>query len=398
MALLLATLLSIAGVAHADDNAPKKEPLAPKHFIVSEGRIEGYIGTDRVAGYGIGDSMKITLVFELTPDWLWRKQHPEAGPVKLLPPLPEPAAPAPVKGNGRKPPANVAKVQIPEMLEMPLVDVEGLKMADKTGKTTDKPSDVEVYKGADRKEYELPDGRHRVVITMVLTQFVTTQKEADGKTTKTQADAELDYTWAISRLPDSQPDLHSATTPSLTYGIHETADPNQTLLIEGDLGAKSSPVAPAAYLFTFGSLPFAIPALIALVMAAIGRATRKRALSKNQKFWKKIGEEVLVNAHEKGAFEIRHYRMIFHKLRELLGYYSISTTEALVKIEAETNIDREAGANVFHMETVLFDPERETTAADRLELFRNLVRLVPIPDKEFDQVLSLAGDLIPPRQ
>jgi hypothetical protein len=395
MALLLATLLSYAGVAHADDNAPKKEPLAPKHFIVSEGRIEGYIGTDRVAGYGIGDSMKITLVFELTPDWLWRKLHPDAGPVKLLPALPEPATPPPVKG--RKP-ANVAKVQMPEMLEMPLVDVEGLKMADKTGKTTDKPSDVEVYQGADRKEYELPDGRHRVVITMVLTQYVTTQKEADGKTTKTQADAELDYTWAISRLPDTQPDLHSATTPALTYGIHETADPNQTLLIEGDLSAKASPVAPAAYYLTFGSLPFAIPALVALVMAAIGRATRKRALSKNQKFWKKIGEEVLADAQTKGAFEIMHYRMIFHKLRDVLGYYSISTTEALARLAAEKNIDQEAGAFVFNMETVLFNPERKTTGADRLELFRNLVRLVPIPDKEFDKVLSLAGDLIPPRQ
>ncbi|MGU7719336.1 hypothetical protein, partial [Escherichia coli] len=92
---------------------------------------------------------------------------------------------------------------------------------------------------------DLPDGRRRVVITMLLTQYVTTQKEADGKTPKTQADAALDFTWAVSRLPDGQPDWHSATSPELTYGIHETADPNQTLLIEGDLSPKFSPLPPA---------------------------------------------------------------------------------------------------------------------------------------------------------
>src|SRR5271163_1346218 len=174
MALLLAGLFSFGGVALADDNAPKKEPLAPKHNILVPGRIEYWIGTPRIAGYGIGDAMPITLVFELTPDALWRKQHPEAGPVKLLPPLPE-ATPAPAPAaNPKAPrkPANIAKVQLPEMLDLPLIDVEGLKMADKTGKTTDQPSDVEVYRPADQKVYDMPDGKRRIVVTMVLTQYI----------------------------------------------------------------------------------------------------------------------------------------------------------------------------------------------------------------------------------
>jgi hypothetical protein len=395
IAASLAVLLSFAGTAYADDAAPaKKEPAAPKHVELVPGRIDEWIGTDRVADYAIGDPMKVTLVFELTPDSMYRKLHPDVAEPRILPPSPLPSpAPAPE-------PANLAKVQLPTMLEWPVIEVEGLKMAAQSGKTTDQASDVEVYKGAEVQTYQLPDGRRRVVVTMVLTQYVTTQKEADGKTTKTQADAALDFAWAISLQPDGQqPDWHSATTPELTFGIHLSADPNQTQLIEGDLAPKSSPRAPAAYWFTFGSLPFVIPALLALGLAAVGRAGRRRELTRNERTWKKIGE-VFKEAHAAGEFSIGHYQHIFHLLREHLRYYGITTTQALDKVATGVDgagkpINIEAGEYLFHQETVLFDPNKRIYASERGELFRNIALLVPIEDEKLEKILALAGELVP---
>jgi hypothetical protein len=236
---------------------------------------------------------------------------------------------------------------------------------------------------------------------MVLTQYVTTQKEADGKTTKTQADAAMDFAWAISRQPDGQPDWHSSTTPTLTFGIHLSADPKQTQLIEGDLSSKSSPRAAAAYWFTFGSFPFAVPALLALGLLAVGRAGRQRELTRNERTWKKLGQ-VFKEAHAAGEFSIGHYQHIFHLLREHLRYYGVTTTQALEKVATGVDgggkpIDVEAGKYLFHQETVLFDPNKRIYASDRSELFRNIALLVPIEDEQLEKFLSLAGDLIPRR-
>jgi hypothetical protein len=397
IAASLAVLLSFASAAFADD-APataKKEPQAPKHVVLVDGRIDEWIGTDRVADYAIGDPMTVTLVFELTPDSMYRAAHPNVPPPTVLPPSPVPAA------ASSAPAGTVAKVQMPTMLEWPVIEVEGLKMAAQSGKTTDAPSDVEVYKGATVNTFELPDGRRRVVVTMVLTQYVTTQKEADGKTTKTQADAAMDFAWAISRQPDGQPDWHSSTTPTLTFGIHLSADPKQTQLIEGDLSSKSSPRAAAAYWFTFGSFPFAVPALLALGLLAVGRAGRQRELTRNERTWKKLGQ-VFKEAHAAGEFSIGHYQHIFHLLREHLRYYGVTTTQALEKVATGVDgggkpIDVEAGKYLFHQETVLFDPNKRIYASDRSELFRNIALLVPIEDEQLEKFLSLAGDLIPRR-
>jgi hypothetical protein len=393
IAASLAVLLSFASAAHADDAPAKKEPQAPKHVVLVDGRIDEWIGTDRVADYAIGDPMLVTLVFEITPDSMYRAAHPDVSPPMVLPPSPVPAAPS------SAPAGNVAKVQMPKMLEWPVIEVEGLKMAALSGKTTDAPSDVEVYKGAAVKTYQLPDGRRRMVVTMTLTQYVTTQKEADGKTTKTQADAALDFAYAISQEPDGQPDWHSATTPVLTFGIHQSADPNQTQLIEGDLSDKTSPHASVMY-WCFGlAALFGIIPLYAVVLAIVGRTGRQRELTRNERTWKKIGE-VFREANAAGDFKVGHYQHIFHLLREYLGIYSITTTQALEKVAAGVDgngkpIDVAAAEFLFHEETVLFDPNKRIEADDRGELFRNIALLVPIEDEQLEKYLSLAGDLIP---
>jgi hypothetical protein len=407
LASSLAVLLSFMGTAHADDAATtttaaaRKEPIAPKHVILADGRIDEWIGTDQVAGYGIGDPIKVTIAFELTPNSMFRARHPDLPPPKVLPPLPAAAAADKSQSPGPNGPgnaaANVAKIQMPTMLELPLINTEPLKMAAQARQTTDQPSDMEVYKGASVDTYALPDGRWRIVVTMVLTQYVTTQKEADG-TTKHQADAAMDFGWAVSRLPDGQPDWHSDRTPELTFGIHETADPNQTLLIEGDLSAKVSPVAAAANAL-FLSLPFAIPALVVLGIAAFGRVLRRRELSRNERTWLAIGE-VLKQAHAAGNFSVGHYQQIFGILREHLHFQSITTTQALEQVAtgqdtAGKPIDVAAATYLFHQETVLFDPNKRITSDDRGQLFRNIATLVPVEAAELMKFLSLAGDLIP---
>jgi hypothetical protein len=401
IAASLAALISLTGTATAADetgtaNAPKKEPLAPKHVILVDGRIDEFIGTDRVAGYGIGDPMKVTLIFDITSSSMFLAQHPDAPPPAVLPPLPVSTT---ASQSNEPQPANTAVIQLPTMLEWPLIEVEGLKMAAQTGKTTSDPSDVEVYKGATVETYPLADGRRRVVVTLVVTQYITTQKEADGKTVKTQADVSMDFAWAISRQPDGQPDWHASTTPALTFGIHQTADPKQTRLIEGDLADKVSPHAIAAWWFTFGGLPFVIPAIIALLLAAVRRVSRKRELTRNEKTWTALGK-VLEQAHSGGDFSVGHYQRIFAILREHLRYNSITTTQAIEYVKTGVDgigkpIDIAAGSYVFHQETVLFDPDKKIIAADRGELFRNIALLVPVETAELKQFLSLAGNLIP---
>jgi hypothetical protein len=396
IAASLAALLSFAGAAHADDapaTAPKKEPQAPKHVVLVPDRIDEWIGTDRVADYAIGDPMVVTLMFDITPDSMYRAAHPNVPPQMVLPPSPVPAGPS------TAPAANVAKVQMPKMLEWPVIEVEGLKMAALSGKTTEAPSDVEVYKGASIKTYQMPDGRRRMVVTMTLTQYVTTQKEADGKTTKTQADAALDFAYATSQELDGQPEWHSATTPLLTFGIHQSADPNQTQLIEGDLSDKTSPRAQVMY-WAFGlAVLFGIIPLWEVVRAIIGRTGRQRELTRNERTWRKLGE-VFKEANAAGEFKIGHYQHVFHLLREYLGIYSITTTQALEKVATGVDgngkpIDVDAAKYLFHEETVLFDPNKVIDADDRSELFRNIAVLVPIEDEQLKKYLALAGDLIP---
>lgn len=160
-------------------------------------------------------------------DSQYRAEH-NLPPVRVTPSAPLSRAAVP-KAPAQPDAAGAEKVLMPKMLEWPMIEVEGLRMAVNTGKVTEQPSDVEVYRGATVETFPLSDGRRRMVVTMILTQYVTTQKEADGKTPKTQADVALDFSWAVASTPDGQPEWHAATSPELTFGIHLTADPNQTV-------------------------------------------------------------------------------------------------------------------------------------------------------------------------
>jgi hypothetical protein len=385
-ALALAAVLSFGGAAGAGET--KKEPAAPKQATLADGRIEEYIGTDRVAGYGIGDPIKVKLIFDLMSDSQYRAQHNQA-PVRVTPaPALAPAAADP-KAPAQSEAAGVEKVLMPKMLEWPMIEVEGLRMAVDTGKVTEQPSDVEVYRGATVETFPLSDGRRRIVVTMILTQYVTTQKEADGKTPKTQADVALDFSWAVASTPDGQPDWHAATSPELTFGIHLTADPNQTVPIEGDLSAKTSPHAAATPWLLGGSWIFLIPALAAVVLALVGRFNRRREATANEKTWAAIAA-VCARASGDGEFRVEHYQHIFHILREHLHFYGITTTQALERVLQSADIDHEAGAYVFNQETVLFDSEKRLALAERTELLKQIAVLVPISAAQLDKVVALS--------
>lgn len=392
-ALLASLFIGASLVAHAATAAPV-EPEAPKPATYADGRIELNMGSDQMAGYGIGDPMKVVLVFDITPESLFRAR--EKGDPRLLPShidgagkqTPPVAPPLPAANAPGSTPLETAK-----SMEWPVIDVESLKMAATTGKVTEQASDVEVYRGATVESYSLPDGRRRVVVTLVLTQYVTTQKEADGKTVKTHADVAMDFSWAVASGPDGQPLWHTETTPVLTFGIHQTADPNQTRLVEGDLEAKESPRPKATWWLLLGSSIFALPALGALFLSLSGSARRKREATVNEKTWAAISL-VVERAMLAQGFGLEHYQQIFHILREHFQFYGITTTQALERIAASAEIDHEAGAYVFNQETLLYDSEKMRGAADRAELFRQIAVLVPISDEVFERVAGQADKII----
>lgn len=356
-ALLLATMLSFQAMhlVAADEalaaNLP--EPAAPQHAILNDGRVEVYIGTPRVSDYQIGDSIPVRVVFVLEPDAMYRARKAGSAVVSDTPSV------VPIV-----PPGNVdrAMPQPPAMLEMPMVEVSGLKM----GVVTDKPSDVEPLVPATVQEYIRADGKKMVVAVFYATTYVTT--------TKTQVGIAADFMYAISRLPDGQPDWRSATTPEMVVGITRAATANQTLLLEGDLTEKFSPRAPAASWFLFGSLPFALPMVAALGMLTFRRLTRKRLLTRNERTWLTL-DEIVASAN--GHFTLEHYRRIFYALRENLDVLGKDTTQTLDALGKRAGLDNAAVQDVFNRETLFFDPHQSITAAQHEHLMRSIGILVP---------------------
>ena len=356
LALALVAMLSLAATARA---AEDPEPAAPKHAVLENGRIDVYIGTPRVSDYQIGDSIPITVVFDLTPDTMWRaRQKP---PITVLPAQPAKAATeAPKDATG----ADVAKVQEPTIVEMPMIEVEGLKMS----VLSNQPSDVEPLTPAKVETFTLPDGRKRLVAKFYVVSYVTTQKKQVGVV--------ADFMYAIAKLPYDQPDWHSASTPELPVGITTAATENQTLLLEGDLASKASPKAPAAYWFLYGSLPFAAPLLGALLMLGFSRATRTTELTRNQQTWLVL-DQVTVDAAAAEGFELEHYRRIFYAVREHLDVLGMDTTQTLDMLGRRSDLDHEAVAYVFNRETLFFDSDRVITTEKHDKLMSSIAVLIP---------------------
>lgn len=355
-ALLLATMLSLPAVhVYADDAAAANlpEPAAPQHATLNDGRVEVYIGTPRVSDYQIGDSIPVRVVFVLEPDAMYRAIQAKKTVTDNTPSVVPVTTP-----TG----ADKAMPTPPAMLDMPLVEVSGLKM----GVVTDKPSDVEPLVPASVTEYIQADGKKMVVAIFYVTTYTTT--------TQTQISIAADFMYAIAKLPDGQPDWRSASTPELVVGTTLSATKNQTLLIEGDLSAKMSPWAPAAYYALYGSMPFALPMVVALGMLLYFAVTRKRELSRNEITWLTL-DNIISSAGD--HFTLETYRRIFYALRENLDVLGKDTTQTLKALTSRAGLDNSAVQEVFNRETVFFDPNKSITPAQHEKLMQAIGRLIP---------------------
>lgn len=341
-----------SGAAYAQ--TAQEEPQAPVKQVAVDGRITVYVATPRWAGYSIGDSIPVRVVFELTPDSLYKKSHPVT-----------PDAVAAAKAESAKVAEGSAVAPEPlVMLEMPLVHLEGLKMKVQTNQA----SDVEMLESADIKQFVREDGVKLVVVTFYVTSYVTTQK--------TQVGVVADYMYAIAKLPDGQPNYVSASTPEMFVGLSRSANELQTRLIEPDLSAKPSPKAPAAFWALALSGVFAIPLLAALGVVAYRRATAVREHTKNEKTWA-IFNQVFSDAERAGGYTLEHYRRIYHALRDHFGVLGLDTTQTLAKLGREPDLDAEAVDFVFNRETMFFDPTGVITAEQHDRLVDALHRLIP---------------------
>jgi hypothetical protein len=357
LALMLATGLSFSAVhAHADEAAANfPEPLALQHTTLNDGRVEVDIATPRASDYQIGDSIPVRVVFVLDPDVIYQAEH--------KPPAPDPtpsvvsALTAAASADSDK-----AKPVVPGMLDMPMVEVSGLKM----NVITDQPSDVEPLVPATVREYIRADGKKMVVATFYVTTYVTTTKKVVG--------IAADFMYAIAKLPDGQPDWRSSSTPELTVGITRAATENQTLLLEGDLSVKSGPKAPAAKWTLYGSIPFAIPMLVALGLIAFRRVTRKRLLSSNERTWQLL-DRVVESAGN--HFTLEHYRRIFNALRENLDVLGKDTTQTLESLSSRAGLDFTAVQDVFNRETLFFDPSKSISSGQHEKLMQSIGKLIP---------------------
>lgn len=349
MAAMLALMTAAPALAGAAAQLP--EPGAPARATLEDGRVEVYAGTPRVADYQIGDSITIKLVFVLMPDEMYRALHPPESPV-----LPA-QADAPAKADSDAP-------QVPIVMAMPMLSLEGLKMGIITGQS----SDVEPLGPAKVEEYLLGDGKKMVIALFQVTTYVTTEK--------TQVGVVAEFMYAIASMPDGQPVWRSVSTPELHIGVTRAATRSQTRLIEGDISDKQSPRAPAALFFLFGSLPFAAPLVVSVVVMVVQRLTRKGGLTENEKTWAVI-DQAISEAMQDDGYTIEHFRRIFNAVRANLGVLGMNTTETLAELGKRADLARDAVDYVFNWETVFFDPQEDVTAPGLDQLLAMLGKLIP---------------------
>jgi hypothetical protein len=349
-----------AAFAQDDGSASLPEPSAPQHAVLENGRVEVFIGTPRVADYQIGDSIPVRVVILVTPDAAYALQHKsDAAPAAAPPSVPAPAQTDP---EASAPAPDVAKVEPPKMLPMPLVQVEGLKM----GVITGQPSDVESLGAAQVQTYDRPDGKRMVVATFYATTYVTT--------TQKQIGIAADFMYAIAALPDGQPDWQSATTPEMPVGITTAATENQTQILQGDLAPKDSPKVPAAIWLLWGSPLLALPMVAALILLAYRRVTRKLDLTANEKVWETL-DEVALSATD--GYQLEHYRRIFNALRAHLDVLGMATSQTISTLVKRKGLDAAAVDEVFNRETLFFDLNEVIGAEQHKKLMDSISILIP---------------------
>ncbi|MBX9685669.1 MAG: hypothetical protein K2X27_03140 [Candidatus Obscuribacterales bacterium] len=305
---LLSALLLLSGVARAEE----AEPSSPVRASIADERINVYLGTPRVNGYGIGDSIPITIVFELLP--LDRNTKRPSNPLP----------------NSRQ-------------LEMPQINVSGLKMQIQSAE----PLDVEMLTPAAQVTQYEQHGRQYLKIVFYVWTFVTTQK--------TQVEVKADFMYATMQLEDGQPDWRKATTPSINIGIRRTSTDNQVTILEGDIKEKASPQIPATLPFLVGAPLLMLPLFLALAFAGYARFMQPRKLSANEESWLLL-DPVLTEASRSG-FTLAHYKQIFYTLRRrfaVLAFDGDELTQALRKHKDLAGVDFAVVELVFGMESIFY--------------------------------------------
>jgi hypothetical protein len=397
----MATAMSTQ-IARAADDYTETEPVERAHLRLADGCIDVWATTSQGDDLAYGDEIPVRLVFVLKPMALCQKKSAD---VPLLPPsaVSTPAVPAAVPAAAANAP-DIAKVLMPTPLEIPEINLQTIR----SGQLTNSPSDVVKLKVGPTGEELLdpacgPKCGKMVVQDVLVTQHITMQtvplktgsttpetKPADKKPPKykTQATIIMDFDYALFKQPgDNQPAWRTEHTPALVVAIHQSArisqiDPaaSETLLREGDLSEKFSPLPPVTFWFAALAVVLAVPMIIWFALTGIWFVRRERVLSVNEKVWLVIdeavkeGEEAEANGKQ---FPIEQYRRIFFVLRKHFDILGRDTTHTLKILSERPDLDATAVGQVFNRETLFFDESRTVPPEDRAEFLRNIEVLIP---------------------
>lgn len=346
LALSLAAL-SLAGVAYAQDSSKLPEPASPVRTTIVNDRVNVYIGTPRANAYGIGDSIPITLVFEMIPPKAEELNPPAAAPTEVKP------------GEPQKAPA-------PKLLPMPRVDIEGLKMQVQSAQALD----VEMLGGAEKIERYTRDGKEYLKVTFYVWTFVTTKQ--------TQVDVKADFMYAVNVLEDGQPDWRKASTGELHVGIRRTANENQTQLLEGDLKLKTSPTVPAAIYFMVGGAVFILPLFGALALTGYRRYMQPKKLTANESAWAEL-DPIFAEA-AKGKLNLEQYKRIFFILRRRFGVLALDGKELFAALKKHPDLQKVSSElidSVFGLESVFYAKAADVTPEQQLAFIEGVKSLMP---------------------
>jgi hypothetical protein len=346
-----------AGAARADDTPPPAEPSVFQTERLADGKVIVNVGTPRNAGYGIGASIPIVLVFELQHS----KQVVIADPATQPDTSYDPAAA--LTNVATAPMAPVAKP-----LPVPRINLEGLAM----GALLAEPQDIKFLAPPVVQTYTQGD-KDYVRAVFWGWQFVTTQKGADGKP-KRQVSVKADFLYAVDTLPDGQPDWKKATTPEMLIDIVPTAGEDQITPREGDLKTKESNHAAIIPYLKWGGVVLMMPLFFMLGRLTYAQYMRPRRLTAGQIFWLEV-DPVVEQAEKAGLFSLDDCQKILYELRRFYGVSTLHTADLLKALEAAPNyptIER-----IFALEGTFFIKDGTVTPEQHEDLIASLKLLVP---------------------
>jgi hypothetical protein len=313
-----------------------------------------------VAGYEIGDSIPVTVVFEMTPD-------PDASSKTYARPWDPASVPFDSPTAPSAPPA--------QLLPVPEISIQGLQM----GVLSSQPSDVELMPFRPVVQmFDCADNKVCERVRFWVRQFVTCKKDANGVLER-EVSISADFEYAVDALPDGQPDWHNASTPAIQVGIVPTADANQVQMPEGDLQPKASTVSPLIwYGFILGPLMM-LPLLLDLARRVIKKLTASKGLSANGLFWEAVDAVIKsALASPGGQFKPQHYQQIHHLLRHHFGVAELQLDDALESLKAQKSaLEDQVIESVFLLEENLYKRNGILKPSEHDELMSSLALIIP---------------------